>query len=58
MKGFYDKFTFLLCFMIFIVFFNMILGEKSTEVFLALVLLGMVLSNIDTVKNIFANLEG
>ena len=44
--------------MIFIVFFNMIMGEKSTEIFLSLVLLGMVLTNIDSVKSIFSNLEG
>ena len=58
MNSFFDKFTFILAFMIFIVFFNMALGEKPTEYFLILVLLGMVITNVDTVTGLFKNLEG
>ena len=52
MKNFYNKFSFLLAFMIFIVFFNMLFGEKPTQYFLILVLLGMVILNVDDFKNI------
>ena len=58
MKNFYDKFTFILAFMIFIVFFNMALGEKPTEYFLMLVLLGMIITNVDSLTSLFKKLEG
>lgn len=56
MESFFEKFSFILAFMIFIVFFNMMLGEKATEYFLILVLLGMALVNVDSVTGIFAKM--
>ena len=56
MDSFFEKFSFILAFMILIVFFNMLFGTKATEYFLMLVLLGMVLINYDDVLSIFRKL--
>ena len=58
MSKFYEKFTFILAFMIFIVFFNMVFGEKPTTYFLALVLLGMAVTNVEQISSLFKNMEG
>lgn len=58
MTKFYSNFTFMLAFMIFIVFFNMIFGEKPTLYFLALVLGGMAITNVDKISSLFKGLEG
>ena len=58
LQTFYDKFTFMLAFMIFVVFFNMVFGEKATRYFLALVLASMVVTNADKISSLFKNLEG
>ena len=55
--NFYNKFSFLLAFMVFMVFYNMVFGEKPTQYFLALILLGMVLINIDDVKALFSKMS-
>lgn len=57
MKNFYDSFTFIISFMILVLFFNMLFGEKFTEWFLLLVLLSMVVVNSDKIKYIFKGLE-
>ena len=44
--------------MIFIIFFNMVLGEKITTGFLALVLGGMVILNAEAMSNLFKKLGG
>ena len=49
----YDSFTFIVAFMIFVVFFNMIFGSKPTQNLLVLILLGMVLTNIDKITGLF-----
>ena len=57
MKNFYDSFTFIISFMILVLFFNMFMGSKFTEWFLLLVLLSMIVVNGDKVKYIFKGLE-
>ena len=57
MQNFYDSFTFIIYFMILVLFFNMFLGGKFTEWFLLLVLLSMIVVNSDKVKYIFKGLE-
>ena len=58
MINIFDKFSFILAFMIFIIFFNMVFGEKVTQGFLTLVLVGMVIINAETMTNLFKNLGG
>jgi len=53
MQNFYNKFSFLIAFMILVNIFYMLLGESFTEGFLLLVLLGMVMSNVDKFATIF-----
>ena len=43
----YNKFSFIVGFMVFIVFYNMIFGGKATQYLLILILLGMVITNTD-----------
>ncbi len=58
MSDFYNSFSFLLAFMILVNIFNMLLGEKFTEMFLLLILLGMVLTNTDKFSTVFKGLGG
>lgn len=55
MQKIYNNFSFILAFMIFIVFFNMVFGSKPTEYLLILILLGMVLTNSNTLTSLFKN---
>lgn len=55
MNSIYQKFSFIVAFMIFVVFFNMAFGGKATEYLLILVLLGMLLTNINQVKSLFTS---
>lgn len=50
--GFYNSLTFMLSFMVLLVFANMGLGSKFTEKFLLLVLASMVVFNVDKLKEI------
>ena len=58
MGTFYDKFSFLLAFMILVNIFYMMLGEKFTEYFLLLVLLGMAVLNADKFATVFKGIGG
>lgn len=53
MINIYNRFTFIVAFMVFVVFFNMIFGSKSTEYLLILILLGMVLTNSKKITGLF-----
>lgn len=53
MKKLYTNVGFMLLFMILLVFFNMLFGSKTTEMFLWLILLGMVITNVDSVTGLF-----
>ena len=55
MDKIYNRFTFIIAFMVFVLFFNMIFGSKPTEYFLILILLGMTLTNIDQITGLFKN---
>ena len=50
MDNVYKNFSFIVAFMVFVVFFNMALGSKATEGLLWLILLGMALTNINEVS--------
>lgn len=58
MEHFYDKFSFILGFMIVTLMFNMIFGAAFTEYFLLLVLLSMIVLNADKFSSIFDGLGG
>lgn len=57
MAKFYENFTFMFLFLVFLVFFHMLIGTKATEYLLIIILMGMVLTNIDTVKNLIGGEE-
>lgn len=47
MKEFFQSYTFLTAFVVFVAIIYMVAGAKATEAFLWLVLLGMVVTNAD-----------
>ena len=58
MQSFYNSFSFLLAFLILVNILNMFLGEKFTEMFLLLVLAGMVILNADKFGTVFKGIGG
>ena len=55
MDNVYKNFSFIVAFMVFVVFFNMALGSKATEGLLWLILLGMALTNINEVSALISS---
>ena len=58
MQSFYNSFSFLLAFLILVNILNMLLGDKFTEMFLLLVLTGMVILNADKFGTVFKGIGG
>lgn len=52
MHNIFNKFSFMLAFLVFIVFWNMLFGKKTTEALLWLILLGMALTNSNRISNL------
>ena len=57
MTDFYNKFSFLVAFMVFILIFNMIFGGEVTEKLLILILISMAVFNTDLVSNLFGSMQ-
>lgn len=57
MKEFYNSFTFILTFMILVLIFQMVLGNKFVEVFLLLVLASMIVVNSDKFSQVFKGIK-
>lgn len=57
MKNFYNSFSFIISFMILLLFFNMTLGGKFVEKFLLLVLASMAVLNADKIESIFNGIK-
>lgn len=57
MTEFYNKFSFLVAFMVFILIFNMIFGGEVTERLLILILISMAVFNTDLVANLFSSMQ-
>lgn len=57
MTEFYNKFSFLVAFMVFILIFNMIFGGEVTEKLLILILISMAVFNTDLVANLFGSMQ-
>lgn len=58
MQKFFENFSFILAFLVFLLAWNWIFGAKPTEYLLLLILLGMALVNADLFTSLFKNLEG
>ena len=56
-KDFYNSFSFIIAFMILVMLFEMLLGEKFTQAFLILVMASMAIFNADKVENIFGGIQ-
>ena len=56
-KDFYNSFSFIIAFMILVMLFEMLLGEKVTQAFLILVMASMAIFNADKVENIFGGIQ-
>ena len=56
MDKFYENFKFFIAFMVFVLFFNMLFGEKPTQYFLILVLLSMAIKNYKVVSNLIQDM--
>lgn len=57
-KTIYENMTFIVAFMVFTLFFNMMLGKRATEYFLMLVLASMVVVNADKFTRLTTKLGG
>lgn len=57
MQNFYNSFTFILTFMILVLIFQMVFGNKFIETFLLLVLASMVVVNSDKFTSIFKGIQ-
>lgn len=57
MQNFYNSFTFIITFMILVLVFQMIFGNKFVEWFLLLVLASQVVMNADKIKYVFKGLK-
>ena len=55
MNKLYSNFSFIVGFMVFIVFWNMTFGEKPTRYLLILILTGMVLTNSNKFKSLLGS---
>lgn len=57
MKEFYESFSFIIAFMILVLIFQMLMGDKFVEMFLLLVLASMVILNSEKVTHVFGGIQ-
>ena len=57
MMNFYNSFTFIISFMVLVLFFEMVFGSKFVEYFLLLVLASMLIMNADKLQGVFAGIS-
>lgn len=57
MKEFYNSFGFIIAFMVLVMIFEMLLGEKFTQAFLLLVMASMAIFNADKIEKIFSGIQ-
>ena len=57
MMNFYNSFTFIISFMVLVLFFEMVFGSKFVEYFLLLVLASMLIMNANKLQGIFAGIS-
>ena len=57
MMNFYNSFTFIISFMVLVLFFEMIFGSKFVEYFLLLVLASMLIMNANKLQGVFAGIS-
>ena len=57
MMNFYNSFTFIISFMVLVLFFQMVFGSKFVEYFLLLVLASMLIMNANELQGVFAGIS-
>lgn len=57
MRNFYNSFSFIVSFMILVLVFEMMFGEKFVEMFLLLVLASMAVMNADKIQYVFSGIK-
>lgn len=57
MMNFYNSFTFIISFMVLVLFFQMGFGSKFVEYFLLLVLASMLILNANKLQGVFAGIS-
>ena len=57
MMNFYNSFTFIISFMVLVLFFEMTFGSKFVEYFLLLVLASMLIMNAKKLQGVFAGIS-
>ena len=57
MMNFYNSFTFIISFMVLVLFFQMFFGSKFVEYFLLLVLASMLIMNANKLQGVFAGIS-
>ena len=57
MMNFYNSFTFIISFMVLVLFFQMTFGSKFVEYFLLLVLASMLIMNAKKRQGVFAGIS-
>lgn len=57
MMNFYNSFTFIISFMVLVLFFEMVFGSKFVEYFLLLVLASMLIMNANKLQGVFAGIS-
>ena len=57
MKDFYNSFSFIISFMILVILFEMLFGEKFVQAFLILVMASMAIFNADKIERIFGGIQ-
>lgn len=57
MMNFYNSFTFIISFMVLVLFFQMVFGSKFVEYFLLLVLASMLVMNSNKLQYVFAGIS-
>ena len=57
MMNFYNSFTFIISFVVLVLFFQMVFGSKFVEYFLLLVLASMLIMNANKLQGVFAGIS-
>lgn len=57
MKEFYESFSFIIAFMILVILFEMLFGDKFVHAFLILVMASMAILNADKIEKIFGGIQ-
>lgn len=57
LQEFFDSFSFIIAFMILVILFEMLFGDKFVQAFLILVMASMAIFNADKIEKIFGGIQ-